>query len=171
MRVVRVCVPNADLRLEVDRMAIAEGLPAPDFSLTSDTGETITLEGLRGKPVVLYFYPKDDTPGCTTQACGIRDAWGEFERKGAVVLGVSPDSEASHVTFKEKYGLPFTLLADPDHATAEAYGVWVEKKRYGKTSMGIERSSFVIDAKGNVSKVLRRVKPDEHTDDLLKALG
>ena len=150
---------------------VEEGKPAPAFSLTSDTGETVTLEELRGKPVVLYFYPKDDTPGCTTQACGIRDAWGEFERKGAFVLGISPDSEASHVTFKEKYDLPFTLLADPDHATAEAYGVWVEKTNYGKRSMGIERSSFVIDAAGNVAKVLRRVKPDEHTDDVLEALG
>ena len=149
---------------------IEEGKPAPAFSLTSDTGDTVTLEGLRGKPVVLYFYPKDDTPGCTTQACGIRDAWPEFDRKGAVVLGVSPDSETSHVRFKKKYGLPFTLLADPDHATAEAYGVWVKKTNYGKTSMGIERSSFVIDAAGNVIKVLRRVKPNEHTDDILAAL-
>ena len=149
---------------------LEEGKPAPAFSLTSDTGDTVTLEGLRGKPVVLYFYPKDDTPGCTTQACGIRDAWPEFDRKGAVVLGVSPDSETSHVRFKKKYGLPFTLLADPDHATAEAYGVWVKKTNYGKTSMGIERSSFVIDAAGNVVKVLRRVKPDEHTDDILAAL-
>ena len=150
---------------------VEEGKAAPEFSLTSDAGETITLEALRGKPVVLYFYPKDDTPGCTTQACGIRDAWGEFERRGAVVLGISRDSEASHVSFKEKYDLPFTLLADPDHATADAYGVWVEKTNYGKTSMGIERSSFVIDAAGYVTKILRRVKPDEHTDDVLKALG
>ena len=127
---------------------VEEGKPAPDFSLTSDAGETVTLASLRGKPVVLYFYPKDDTPGCTTQACGIRDAWGEFERSGAVVLGVSPDSEASHVKFKEKYELPFTLLADPDHATAEAYGVWVEKSMYGKTYMGVERSTFVIAADG-----------------------
>ena len=100
---------------------VEEGKPAPSFSLTSDAGDTVTLESLRGKPVVLYFYPKDDTPGCTTQACGIRDSWDEFEHRGAVVLGVSPDSESSHVTFKEKYGLPFTLLADPDHSTAEAY--------------------------------------------------
>ena len=150
---------------------VEEGKPAPAFSLTSDTGETVTLEGLRGKPVVLYFYPKDDTPGCTTQACGIRDAWDEFEKRDAVVLGISPDSESSHVKFKEKYDLPFTLLADPDHATAEAYGVWVEKNNYGKKSMGIERSSFVIDAEGNVAKVLLRVKPDDHTDDVLEALG
>lgn len=149
---------------------VEEGMAAPDFSLISDTGETVTLAALRGRPVVLYFYPRDDTPGCTTQACGIRDAWGAFERTGAVVLGVSPDSEASHVKFREKYGLPFTLLADPDHATAEAYGVWVEKKSYGKTHMGIERSSFVLDASGKVIKVLRRVKPDAHADDVLAVL-
>ena len=149
---------------------VEEGKPAPSFSLTSDTGQTVTLESLRGRPVVLYFYPKDDTPGCTRQACGIRDAWGEFERRGAVVLGVSPDGESSHVKFKQKYDLPFTLLADPQHATAEAYGVWVEKKNYGKTYMGIERSSFVIDADGKVVKVLRRVKPDAHADDVLAAL-
>ena len=149
---------------------VEEGKAAPEFSLTSDAGETITLEALRGKPVVLYFYPKDDTPGCTTQACGIRDAWGEFERRGAVVLGVSPDDESSHVKFKEKFDLPFTLLADPDHATAEAYGVWVEKNNYGKKSMGIERSTFVIGADGNVVKVMRRVKPDTHTDAVLNAI-
>ena len=149
---------------------VEEGKAAPEFSLTSDAGETITLEALRGKPVVLYFYPKDDTPGCTTQACGIRDAWGEFERRGAVVLGVSPDDESSHVKFKEKFDLPFTLLADPEHMTADAYGVWVEKNNYGKKSMGIERSTFVIDADGNVVKVMRRVKPDTHTDAVLNAI-
>jgi len=149
---------------------VEEGKPAPAFSLTSDTGETVTLESLRGKPVVLYFYPKDNTPGCTRQACGIRGAWSEFQRRGAVVLGVSPDSERSHVKFKEKYDLPFTLLADRDHIVAEAYGVWVEKKNYGRTFMGVERSSFVIDADGNVARILRRVKPDEHTDDVLAAL-
>ena len=149
---------------------VEEGRPAPAFALTSDTGETVTLESLRGKPVVLYFYPEDDTPGCTRQACGIRDSWGEFQRRGAVVLGVSPDSERSHVKFKEKYDLPFTLLADPDHAVAEAYGVWVEKKNYGRTYMGIKRSTFVIDADGNVARIMRRVKPAEHTDDVLGAL-
>jgi peroxiredoxin Q/BCP len=149
---------------------VEEGKPAPAFSLTSDTGETVTLESLRGKPVVLYFYPKDDTSGCTRQACGIRDSWGEFQRRGAVVLGVSPDSERSHVKFKKKYGLPFTLLADPDHSVAEEYGVWVDKKNYGRTYKGVERSSFVIDADGNVAKIMRRVKPDEHADDVLAAL-
>ena len=150
---------------------IQEGKPAPDFSLTSDAGDAVALSELRGKPVVLYFYPKDDTPGCTVQACGIRDTWGEFAERGAVVLGVSPDSPKSHVKFKEKYGLPFTLLADEDHAVAEAYGVWVEKNMAGKKYMGIERSTFVIDAEGNVTKVMRRVKPDTHTDDVLAALG
>src|SRR5947209_13250755 len=150
---------------------IAEGQEAPDFELTSDAGETVKLSELRGKPVVLYFYPKDDTPGCTTQACGIRDAYGEFERAGAVVLGVSPDDESSHVKFKEKYELPFTLLADPEHEVAEQYGVWAEKKNYGKTYMGIVRSTFVIGADGNVTKVMRNVKPDTHADDVLAALG
>ena len=115
---------------------IEEGQPAPDFELTSDSGETVKLSALRGKPVVLYFYPKDDTPGCTAQACGIRDAYGEFEQAGAVVLGVSPDSETSHVKFKEKYGLPFTLLADADHAVAELYGVWGEKTFAGQDVPG-----------------------------------
>jgi thioredoxin-dependent peroxiredoxin len=149
---------------------VTEGQPAPGFTLASDTGDEVSLESLRGKPVVLYFYPKDDTPGCTTQACGIRDAWGEFEKAGAVVLGVSPDSTTSHVKFRDKYDLPFTLLADEDHSTAEAYGVWVEKNMAGKTFMGVERSTFVIDADGNIAKVMRRVKPDTHADDVLAAL-
>jgi peroxiredoxin Q/BCP len=150
---------------------VEEGKPAPDFELKSDAGETVRLSDLRGKPVVLYFYPKDDTPGCTAQACGIRDAWGEFQRAGAVVLGVSPDDEASHVAFKEKYDLPFSLLADTDHATADEYGVWVEKNMYGKNYWGVERSTFVIDADGNVAKELRRVKPDTHADEVLAALS
>jgi thioredoxin-dependent peroxiredoxin len=151
--------------------AVQEGRPAPEFELTSDSGEEVSLASLRGKPVVLYFYPKDDTPGCTAQACGIRDAWGEFERAGAVVLGVSPDSEASHVKFKEKYRLPFPLLADTDHKVSEEYGVWGEKSIYGKTYMGVVRSTFVIDADGNVAKVMRKVKPDTHADDVLAVLA
>jgi thioredoxin-dependent peroxiredoxin len=150
---------------------IEEGQSAPDFELTSDSGETVKLSALRGKPVVLYFYPKDDTPGCTTQACGIRDAYGEFEQAGAVVLGVSPDSESSHVKFKDKFGLPFTLLADSDHAVAEQYGVWGEKTFAGKTYLGVQRSTFVIDADGNVKKVMHDVKPATHADDVLAALG
>src|SRR5919107_899313 len=150
---------------------VEEGKPAPDFELTSDAGERVKLSDLRGKPVVLYFYPKDDTPGCTTQACGIRDMYGEFLARGAVVLGVSPDDESSHVKFREKYELPFTLLADPDHRVAEEYGVWVEKNRYGKKSMGIERSTVVIDADGNVKRFLRRVKPDTHARKVLDVLS
>jgi peroxiredoxin Q/BCP len=151
-------------------VSVDEGNAAPDFTLTSDSGESVTLASFRGSPVVLYFYPRDDTPGCTAQACGIRDAWGEFEQRGAAVLGVSPDSATRHVKFKGKYGLPFTLLADEDHAVSEAYGVWVEKSMAGKKYMGIERSTFVIGPGGNVAKVMRRVKPVEHADDVLAAL-
>jgi peroxiredoxin Q/BCP len=150
---------------------IGEGDKAPDFTLRSDTGDEVTLSSLRGKPVVLYFYPKDDTPGCTTQACGIRDAYGEFERAGAVVLGVSTDDERSHVKFREKYELPFTLLADTEHAVADRYGVWGEKKFMGKTYMGVSRSTFVIDADGSVKKVFPKAKPDTHADDVLAALS
>ena len=142
---------------------VEEGKPAPDFELESDTGETVKLSDLRGQPVVLYFYPKDDTPGCTRQACGIRDAYGEFERAGAAVFGVSADTQASHERFKSK--LPFTLLADPEHKLGEPYGVAQE----GKNSY--ERSTFVIDADGNVSRILRRVNPDSHADEVLAALG
>jgi thioredoxin-dependent peroxiredoxin len=150
---------------------IAEGQAAPDFELTSDSGETVRLSDLRGKSVVLYFYPKDDTPGCTTQACGIRDAWGDFERAGAVVLGVSPDDEGSHVKFRNKYDLPFTLLADTGHKVAEKYGVWGERSYMGKSYMGVSRSTFVIDADGTVKKVFPAVKPATHADDVLAVLG
>ena len=146
------------------------GKPAPTFTLPNENGERVSLDSFRGQPVVVYFYPRDDTPGCTAQACGIRDSWGAFEERGAVVLGVSPDSETSHVKFKRKYGLPFTLLADEDHAVSEAYGVWVKKSMAGRTYMGVERSTFVIDANGDVAKVMRRVKPDTHADDVLAAL-
>ncbi len=150
---------------------IEEGKPAPNFELTTDTGETISLAELRGKPVVLYFYPKDDTPGCTTQACGIRDAYGEFRRAGAVVLGVSPDDERSHAKFRDKYELPFTLLADTDHSVAEQYGVWGEKKYMGRTYMGVTRATFVIDEDGNVKKIFPSVKPATHAADVLAALA
>ena len=142
-----------------------EGKPAPDFELKSDSGETVKLSDLRGKQVVLYFYPKDDTPGCTTQACGIRDAYGEFEREGAVVLGVSPDDERSHVKFKQKYELPFALLADVDHSVSEDYGVWVEKSYAGKKYMGIDaldvrdrrgRHGQACDAPGEAGLARRR---------------
>jgi peroxiredoxin Q/BCP len=149
---------------------VEEGKEAPDFELADDTGEPVRMSGLRGRPVVLYFYPRDDTPGCTTQACSFRDAYGEFEERGAVVLGVSPDTEASHASFKAKHGLQFTLLADPDHEVAERYGVWVEKNTYGKKSMGIKRSTFVIDEEGKVAKAMLGVKPDNHADLVLSAL-
>ena len=150
---------------------VEEGKQAPDFELTNDAGETVRLSELRGQPVVLYFYPKDDTPGCTAQACAIRDAWSDFRDAGAVVLGVSGDDAASKAKFKEKFDLPFTLLADEDHAVAETYGTWVEKTNYGKTYWGIERSTFVIDAEGRVAKIMRSVKPDTHAERVLAALG
>ena len=147
---------------------IKEGSPAPDFALKADDGSTVRLSDLRGKKVVLYFYPKDDTPGCTTQACDLRDRIQEFAAHGTVVLGVSPDDVASHKKFKEKYRLNFPLLADEDHKVAEAYGVWVEKKMYGRTYWGNERTSFVIDENGNVAKVLARVKAADHAGQVLE---
>ena len=149
---------------------IAEGAPAPDFTLTSDSGTEVTLSKLRGKPVVLYFYPKDDTPGCTTEACEFRDAYDVFRARGAEVLGVSPDDVASHEKFKTKYELPFTLLADPDHAVAEQYGVWGEKKFAGKTYLGINRSTFIIDADGNVARAMVGIKPTGHAASVLESL-
>lgn len=150
---------------------VEEGQEAPDFELTSDAGERVRLSQFRGKPVVLYFYPRDDTPGCTAQACGIRDSYDDFEQRGAVVLGVSPDEESSHVKFKQKHSLPFTLLADPEHEVAEQYGVWGEQKYMGKTYMGVERSTYLIDQDGRVTKVMRRVKPDTHAAEVLEALA
>jgi peroxiredoxin Q/BCP len=151
-------------------VVIEEGTAAPDFELGSDEGERVRLSSLRGQPVVLYFYPADDTPGCTRQACELRDVYSEFRERGAVVLGVSPDDEASHRKFKAKYELPFTLLADPDHAVSEEYGVWGERSGYGKTWMGIERSTFVIGPDGKVAKALYGVKPDGHAELVLDAL-
>ncbi|MGH2921747.1 MAG: thioredoxin-dependent thiol peroxidase [Gaiellaceae bacterium] len=149
---------------------VEEGQPAPDFELTSDKGEQVKLSDFRGQPVVLYFYPKDDTPGCTKQARGLRDDYAQFKERGAVILGVSPDDEASHVKFKSKYHLPFTLLADPEHEVAETYGVWQERNFGGRKYMGINRSTFVIDAEGNVAKAMRGVKPDTHAEKVLAVL-
>jgi thioredoxin-dependent peroxiredoxin len=149
---------------------VVEGEPAPDFTLTSDTGARVTLSELRGNPVVLYFYPRDDTPGCTTQACGIRDAYAEFERAGAVVLGISPDDVGSHKRFKQKYALPFTLLADDGHHVADQYGTWVEKSYMGRKYRGVERSTFLVGEDGIVKKVLRRAKPATHAGDVLAVL-
>jgi peroxiredoxin Q/BCP len=150
---------------------IEEGSPAPDFTLTADSGEKVTLSGLRGKPVVLYFYPKDDTPGCTKEACAFRDRSGEIAGHGAVVLGVSPDDVASHGKFRDKYSLNFPLLADVGHKVADEYGAWREKNMYGKVSMGIQRSTFLIDAEGKVRKVWKKVTVDGHDDQVLEALA
>ena len=150
---------------------IAEGAPAPDFELTGDGGETVRLSDLRGTRVVLYFYPRDATPGCTRQACGIRDSWDAFRETGAAVFGISPDGEASHARFKSRHRLPFTLLADPDHRVAEAYGFWVRKSMMGKTYMGIERSTVVIAPDGTIERIFRKVKPDAHAAQVLAALG
>jgi thioredoxin-dependent peroxiredoxin len=150
---------------------VSEGEAAPDFTAVTDAGESVSLSDFRGKPVVLYFYPKDDTPGCTAQACGIRDTYADFERAGAVVLGVSPDSEAKHVKFKEKYDLPFTLLADPEHEISELYGTWGEKKYMGHTYWGVSRTTFLVAPDGTVAKVMKGVKPATHADDVLAALS
>lgn len=147
------------------------GDPAPDFTLPDQQGKAITLSSLRGKTVILYFYPKADTPGCTTQACGIRDHRADYEHADAVVLGVSPDPPKRIAAFDEKYGLGFTLLGDEDHSVAEQYGVWVEKSRYGRTYMGNERSTFVIGPDGVVQDVFRQVKPAQHDDLVLGSLA
>lgn len=149
---------------------IEAGALAPDFSVLADDGRTVTLASLRGKTVILYFYPKDDTSGCTKQACDLRDGFPRFTKDGAVILGVSPDSVKSHVKFKAKFDLPFTLLADTDHAVAESYGVWKEKSMYGRKYMGIERTTFVIDPKGTISHVFAKVKPETHAADVSAAL-
>lgn len=143
---------------------------APDFALTSDAGETVRLSDLRGRRVVVYFYPKDDTSGCTTQACGFRDAYPQIEEKNAVVLGISPDGVASHQKFKTKHNLPFTLLVDEDHSVAEAYGVWQEKSMYGRKYMGIVRSHFVVDEAGRLADVQVKVSPTDSVERALKAL-
>jgi len=147
------------------------GDPAPDFTTVTDTGATVKLADYRGKRVVLYFYPKDDTSGCTTQACGFRDSYPVIEEKNAVVLGVSPDGVTSHQKFKTKFDLPFTLLVDEDHAIAEAYGVWQERSNYGKTYMGIVRSHFIIDEQGNIADAQVKVSPTESVERALAALG
>lgn len=150
---------------------LSAGDAAPDFTAHTDSGETVSLNSCRGKRVVLYFYPKDDTPGCTTQACGFRDQYPVIEERNAVVLGVSPDSAKSHQRFKTKFDLPFTLLVDEDHTIAEAYGVWVEKSMYGKKYMGVERSHFVIDEQGRILDAQVKVKPEVSVETALAALG
>jgi thioredoxin-dependent peroxiredoxin len=150
---------------------LEEGQSAPDFMLTADDGSKVKLSALRGRPVVLYFYPRDDTPGCTKQACAFRDQQSALAGHGAKVLGVSADDVASHVKFRDKFKLNFPLLADTDHRVAEKYGAWREKNMYGKKSMGIQRSTFLIDADGKVRKVWKRVQVDGHDAEVLKALA
>ena len=150
---------------------IEEGSKAPDFTLPTHDGTKLKLSSLRGQPVVLYFYPKDDTPGCTREACGFRDAKGKLAKHDAVVLGVSPDGPESHAKFRTKFRLPFTLLCDVEHAVAEKFGAWREKNMYGKKSMGIARSTFVIDADGRVAAVFKAVKVDGHAEQVLAALA
>jgi peroxiredoxin Q/BCP len=149
---------------------IEEKQLAPDFTLPSDQGDAVTLSALRGKKVVLYFYPKDDTPGCTKEACGFRDDYAIFTMKGAVVLGVSPDGADSHQQFRTKFALPFYLLSDADHRVADLYGAWGDKQMYGKTYQGILRSTFIIDEQGLVVKAFRNVKPEGHAQEVLALL-
>ena len=149
---------------------VEEGEAAPDFSLPADDGRQVQLSQLRGRPVVLYFYPKDDTPGCTREACAFRDKSAELAARGVAVLGVSPDDVASHGRFRDKYRLNFPLLADAGHQVAERYGAWREKNMYGKKSMGIQRSTFLIDGEGRVRKVWKKVSVDGHDEEVLRAL-
>ena len=150
---------------------VKEGTAAPAFKTTDANGEPVNLKDFRGKKVVLYFYPKDDTPGCTKEACSFRDAFSKFKKQGITILGVSPDSEKSHQKFTAKYKLPFTLLADTDHSIADAYGVYGEKKFMGRTYMGIHRTTFLIDEKGKIKKVFEKVKPEDHANEVLGAFA
>jgi peroxiredoxin Q/BCP len=149
---------------------VDEGQPAPDFTLADQTGKQVTLSKLKAAPIVLYFYPKDDTPGCTKEACNFRDAFADYKDAGAVILGVSPDDPESHAKFAKKFDLPFVLLADPDHKVCELYGVWKEKNMYGKKYMGVERTTFVIDSKKIVRKVFAKVRVDGHSAAVLDAI-
>lgn len=149
---------------------LTAGRNAPAFTLPADDGSTVSLKDLRGRPVVLYFYPKDDTSGCTTEACEFRDSWKAVQRAGAVVLGVSPDGVSSHQKFKAKYRLPFPLLADTEHTVAEAYGAWGEKSMYGRKYFGILRTTFLIDGEGKVARIFEKVKPKGHAAEVLAAL-
>ncbi|HSK23890.1 MAG TPA: thioredoxin-dependent thiol peroxidase [Egicoccus sp.] len=147
------------------------GQPAPEFTLPDQDGTPVSLSDYRGRPVVVYFYPKDDTPGCTTQACDIRDQWAEFEAAGAAVVGISPDSVESHAKFRGKHDLPHTLLADPDRTVMQPWGAYGEKTLYGKKTVGVIRSTVLVDADGNVAKVWKRVQAKKHADQVLKALA
>ena len=146
------------------------GMKAPQFTLTDGNGNTVSLADYLGKKVVLYFYPKDNTPGCTRQACAFSGAYDAFRKKGVEVIGISKDSVASHAKFAEKYSLPFVLLSDPERMAIEAYGVWQEKKQYGKVSMGVVRTTFLIDEQGNIAKIMPKVKPDTNAAEILAEL-
>jgi peroxiredoxin Q/BCP len=146
-----------------------EGAAAPAFTTTDTNGNKVSLKNLRGQKVVLYFYPKDDTPGCTKEACSFRDEFSQFKKRGIEVFGISPDNEASHKKFTAKYKLPFTLLTDADHAIADAYGTYGEKKFMGRTYMGVKRTTFLIDEKGKIKKIFEKVKPEEHAREVLDA--
>lgn len=150
---------------------LAAGSKAPAFTLPTDDGSSVSLTDLAGKKVVLYFYPKDDTSGCTLQACEFRDSWEAVQQAGAVVLGVSPDGVTSHQKFRDKFALPFALLADEDHAVAERYGVWGEKSMYGRKYFGILRTTFVIDEEGRIAHVFEKVKPEGHAAEVLAVLA
>jgi len=152
-------------------MLLKPGARAPAFSLPAHDGSTVSLKGFRGKKVVLYFYPKDMTSGCTVEACEFRDNWNDVQKSGAVVLGVSPDGPGSHEKFRKKYDLPFPLLADEDHAVAAAYGAWGEKSMYGRKYMGILRTTFIIDGAGRISRIFEKVKPRGHAAEVLEALS
>ena len=150
---------------------LTEGSPAPDFTTADQDGNTVNLSDFRGKKVLLFFYPKDNTPGCTKEACAYRDASGDFEARNTIILGVSPDNEKSHHKFIEKFGLPFTLLCDTEKTLCEAYGTWVQKSMYGRKYMGVERSTFLIDEDGNLAAIRRKVKPEPHVAEMLELAG
>ena len=152
-------------------MPIAAGQLAPDFTLPTDSGDTLTLSSLRGQWVVLYAYPKDDTSGCTTEACEFRDLFPKFKKGKAVILGISPDSVKSHQKFKAKYELPFTLVADEEKVALQAYDIWKEKSMYGRKYMGVERTTFVIDPEGRIAKVFEKVKPAGHAEEVMAVIG
>ena len=163
--------PRAAAKASSKAGGVHEGSRAPSFSLSDQAGRVVSSSSLSGKPYVLYFYPKDDTSGCTREACGFRDSLRGFGSKGVKIIGVSPDSEASHARFAGKYGLPFTLLADTDKMLARAYGVWAKKQNYGREYMGIVRSTFLVDKRGVVKKAWRGVRVDGHVDAVLDAAG
>ncbi|MFZ5819913.1 MAG: thioredoxin-dependent thiol peroxidase [Chloroflexota bacterium] len=152
-------------------MPLQQGIPAPDFELSDETGALRRLSDFRGRPVVLYFYPKDDTPGCTTEACAFRDDYSAYERAGVAILGVSPDTVKAHARFKARYGLPFPLLADAGHTVCEQYQVWALKKFMGRAYMGVLRTTFLVDADGQIARVFENVKPAGHSAEMLAALG